>query len=118
MRPREPLIFHGRADDVMILNGVNIFPSAIEDSLESHPDAKEALAYAITFRVHGEIPAAAVFLKDTATERDAAHLLDHYRQTLGIRAPRQIVVVDVISRNSRGKPLRRELSHFDCRSYR
>ena len=39
-RPGEPLIFHGRADDIMILNGINIFPSAIEDTLESHPQSK------------------------------------------------------------------------------
>jgi acyl-CoA synthetase (AMP-forming)/AMP-acid ligase II len=110
LRPGEPLIFHGRADDVMILNGINIFPSAIEDILESHPDVKEAVAYAIKSRVHGEIPAAAVVLKDTSARRDPAHLLDHCRQTLGIRAPRQIAVVDIIPRNSAGKPLRRALS--------
>ena len=43
-REGEPLIFHGRADDVMILNGINVYPSAIEDTLESHPDVKEAVA--------------------------------------------------------------------------
>lgn len=112
LKPGEPLIFYGRADDVMILNGINIFPSAIEDTLESHPDVKEAVAYAIKSRVHGEIPVAAVILKDTAEKRDATHLLSHCRQALGIRAPRQIVVVDRIPRNSAGKPLRRELSAF------
>jgi acyl-coenzyme A synthetase/AMP-(fatty) acid ligase len=43
----EPLIYHDRVDDVMILNGINIFPGAIEDALESHPDVLEAVAYAI-----------------------------------------------------------------------
>jgi acyl-CoA synthetase (AMP-forming)/AMP-acid ligase II len=110
LRPGEPLIFHGRADDVMILNGINIFPSAIEDTLESHPDVKEAVAYAIKSRVHGEIPVAAVVLNDVSERRDVAYLLNHCRQTLGIRAPRQIVVVERIPRNPAGKPLRRELS--------
>jgi len=109
-RPGEPLIFHGRADDVMILNGINIFPSAIEDTLESHHDVQEAVAFAIKSRIHGEIPVAAVVLKDTAKIRDAAHLLDFCRQALGIRAPREVVVVDSIPRNSAGKPLRRELA--------
>ena len=68
-RPGEPLIFHGRADDVMILNGINIFPSAIEDTLESHPAVKEAVAYAIKSRVHGEIPVAAVVLNDRRRAR-------------------------------------------------
>ena len=40
-----PLIFHGRADDMMILNGINIFPAAIEDLLESLPGVLEAAAF-------------------------------------------------------------------------
>ena len=110
LKPGEPLIFHGRADDVMILNGINIFPSAIEDTLENHPDVKEAVAYAIKSRVHGEIPVAAVVLNDVAGNSDTANLLHHCRQALGIRAPRQIIAVDRIPRNAAGKPLRRELA--------
>ena len=64
----EPLVFHGRADDVMILNSINIYPSAIEDILERHPDVKEAVAYPIKSRIHGEIPVAAVVLKEGAPE--------------------------------------------------
>jgi acyl-CoA synthetase (AMP-forming)/AMP-acid ligase II len=40
----EPLIYHDRVD---VLNGINIFPGAIEDALESHPDVLEAVAYAV-----------------------------------------------------------------------
>jgi acyl-coenzyme A synthetase/AMP-(fatty) acid ligase len=105
-----PLIYHGRADDVMILNGINVYPTAIEDTLESHPDVREAVAYPIKSRIHGEIPVAAVVLKDGAEGRGVAHLLDLCRQVLGIRAPRQIFVVDQIPRNAAGKPLRRELA--------
>ncbi len=108
--PGEPLIFHGRADDVMILNGINIFPSAIEDTLASHPAVKEAVAYPVKSRIHGEIPVAAVVLNDTVEAGLATDLLSYCRQALGIRAPRQIVVVDRIPRNAAGKPLRRELS--------
>jgi long-chain acyl-CoA synthetase len=110
LRDGEPLIFHGRADDVMILNGLNIFPSAIEDTLESHPDVKEAVAYPVKSRIYGEIPVAAVVLKDGVEERDVSRLMDLCRCVLGIRAPRQIVVVDQIPRNAAGKALRRELS--------
>ena len=105
----EPLVFHGRTDDVMILSGINIFPSAIEDTLESHEDVLEAVAYPIKSRIYGEIPAAAVVLHPQSRGRSANHLLNFCRQSLGIRGPRQIVVVDHIPRNSAGKPLRREL---------
>lgn len=106
----EPLVFHGRSDDVMILNGINIFPAAIEDTLESHADVQEAVAYSLKSRVHGEIPVAAVVLHPRARMRHADHLLEFCRQSLGIRGPRRIVVVDRIPRNAAGKPLRRELS--------
>jgi acyl-CoA synthetase (AMP-forming)/AMP-acid ligase II len=108
-RSGEPLVFHGRSDDVMILNGINVFPSAIEDTLESHVDVQEAVAYSLKSRVHGEIPVAAVVLRPQAQARTPDHLLDFCRQSLGIRGPRQIVVVDRIPRNAAGKPLRREL---------
>ena len=112
-REGEPLIYHGRSDDVMILNTINIFPSAIEDTLESHPDVKEAVAYSVKSRLHGEIPVAAVILKEGVATRDPAPLLALCRQALGIRAPRQVKFVDRIPRNPAGKPLRRELSASD-----
>jgi long-chain acyl-CoA synthetase len=105
-----PLIFHARADDVMILNGINIYPSAIEDLLESLPGVLAAAAFPIKSRVHGEIPAAAIVLAATAAHREPSHFLDYCRQTLGMRGPRQIVIVDAIPRNQAGKPLRRQLS--------
>jgi len=105
-----PLIFHGREADVMVLNGLKIFASLIEDTLASHPDVKEAVAYPIKSRVHGEIPAAAVVLSATAQSCDPGHLLDYCRQSLGVRAPRRIVILDSIPRTQAGKPLRRTLS--------
>ncbi len=54
--PGEPMIFHGRADDVMIFNGINIFPAAIEDTLEGHADVQEAVAFAVESRIHGADP--------------------------------------------------------------
>jgi long-chain acyl-CoA synthetase len=104
------LILHGRVDDVMILNGINIFPSAIEDTLESHPDVREAVAFGVRSRIHGEIPVAAVVLSESAQNRNVAHLLDHCREYLGVRRPREIFIVDHIPRTHSGKPLRRELS--------
>jgi long-chain acyl-CoA synthetase len=106
----EPLVFHGRSDDTMLLNSINIFPSAIEDVLESHADVQEAVAYAVKSQIHGEIPVAAVVLSPHARGRNTAHLLEFCRSALGIRAPRQIAVVDHIPRNAVGKPLRRELA--------
>jgi acyl-CoA synthetase (AMP-forming)/AMP-acid ligase II len=105
-----PLIFHGREAEIMVLNGLKIFASLIEDTLASHPDVREAVAYPIKSRVHGDIPAAAVVLSANAQSHDPAQLLDYCRQALGVRGPRRIVVVDSIPRTQAGKPLRRTLS--------
>ena len=104
-----PLVFHGRADDVMILNGINIFPSAIEDTLESHPDVREAIAYAVKSRIHGDIPVAAVVMQGQG-RAGPVELLNYCRQSLGVRAPRQIRIVEAIPRNTGGKPLRRQMA--------
>jgi acyl-coenzyme A synthetase/AMP-(fatty) acid ligase len=109
MRQGEPLIFHGRADDVMILNGINIYPTAIEDVLEAQPGVVEAVAYPVKSRIHGEIPVAAVVLKEDA-RCNPAELLDRCRAALGVRAPRQIFVVESLPRNASGKVLRRVLA--------
>jgi long-chain acyl-CoA synthetase len=106
----EPLIFHGRADDMMILNSINIFPSAIEDTLECHPDVQEAVAFAVKSQIHGEIPVAAVVLSANAENRDSGPLMDYCRQILGVRRPRRIFIVESIPRSVVGKPLRRELA--------
>jgi long-chain acyl-CoA synthetase len=109
MKEGEPLIFHGRADDVMILNGINIYPSPIEDVLESHPGVAEAAAYPVKSRIHGDIPVAAVVLKEDA-HCNTGELLEICQAVLGIRAPRQIFVVKSLPRNAGGKLLRRLLS--------
>lgn len=98
-----PLIFQSRRDDMMILNGINIFPSSIEDALLAHPAVGEALAYPIASAVHGQIPAAVVVLKPDAVVTEA-DLLTYARGILRIRAPRQITLTDAIPRTHLGKP--------------
>ncbi len=107
-----PLVHHGRADDVMLLNGVKISGDAIEDALTAHPAVREAAAYPVRSRLHGEIPAAAVTIRAQGETPDAAALLAHCRAILGLRAPRRIVILDEIPRTATGKPIRRQLSEL------
>ena len=57
------LILDGRTDDMIILNGLNIFPAEIERVLESHPDVDCVAALGLPSQVYGQIPVAAVILK-------------------------------------------------------
>lgn len=102
------LVVQGRKDDMIILNGINIFPAEIERVLEAHPAVRVAAALSIPSRVHGQIPVAAVELEEniavTATE-----LQLYAKQHLALRSPRQIIIMKNLPRNPQGKILRREI---------
>lgn len=102
LRADGQLVIAGRADDMMILNGMNIFPNEIERALEQHPAVRAAAALSLDSPVHGQIPVAAVQLEPDASV-DALALQDYAREQLGLRAPRRIIVVPSLPRTSDGK---------------
>jgi acyl-CoA synthetase (AMP-forming)/AMP-acid ligase II len=96
------LVIAGRADDMMILNGMNIFPKEIERALELHPAVRAAAALSLDSPVHGQIPVAAVQLEAGASV-DVLELQTYARERLGLRAPRRIIIVPALPRASDGK---------------
>jgi len=110
------LFVRGRKDDMMILNGLNIFPAELERALERHPAVKIAAALAIPSRVHGQIPVAAVELVSEGAV-SPEELQRFARDQLALRAPRRILVVPALPRNPQGKLMRRELAKlFEVKS--
>jgi acyl-CoA synthetase (AMP-forming)/AMP-acid ligase II len=102
------LYLHGRKDDMMIMNGINIFPLEIERTLEAHPAVGAVAAFPIPSAVHGQIPAAAVELREGST-CTASELVGYARGALGVRAPRRIEIVAALPRNAQGKVVKREI---------
>lgn len=102
------LILDGRTDDMIILNGFNIFPAEIERALEAHHDVDCVAALGLPSQVHGQIPVAAVTLK-AGVSVTAVELRGFARESLGLRAPRRIIVLGSFPRNPQGKVLKREL---------
>jgi acyl-CoA synthetase (AMP-forming)/AMP-acid ligase II len=94
---------------MMILNGINIFPGEIERVLERHPDVKVAAALPLTSVVHGQIPVAAVELVEAGSVT-AGELQRFAREHLALRAPRRVIILPSLPRNSQGKILRREIA--------
>lgn len=92
----------GRADDMMILHGINIHPSAITDCLLQHPSVSDAFAFPIRHEVHGDIPVCAVSLRENAAVPEAS-LLKYAAARLGATGPRAIVILEAIPRNELGK---------------
>jgi acyl-CoA synthetase (AMP-forming)/AMP-acid ligase II len=103
------LRFLGRKDDMMVLNGINIFPAEIERVLEEHSAVRNAAAFPIRSPIYGDIPAAAVELNGTMGV-DVPALSAYARERLGVRAPRKVVIVAALPRNANGKVLKRELA--------
>jgi long-chain acyl-CoA synthetase len=102
------LIVQGRRDDMIVLNGLNIFPAEIERVLERHPAVAEAAALPLTSTVHGQIPVAAVVLRQ-GEAISAGELRRYSHQQLGLRAPRRVLVIERMPKNSQGKTLKKDL---------
>ena len=98
---------HGRIDNMMILNGINIFPAEVERVLESMPGVRGAACFALRSDVHGEIPVAVV---EAGADGPTVEAITQWvRGQLGVRAPRRVVVVDAMPRNALGKVAQRDL---------
>lgn len=103
------LILHGRADDMMIMNSINVFPAEIERTLEAHPAVEAAAAFPLPSTIHGQIPVAAVELR-RGCACTAAELVGYARSALGVRAPRRVEILASLPRNPQGKIMKREIA--------
>ncbi len=56
--------FTGRADDMFVCGGENVYPGEIERMLERHPAVLQAAVVPVPDEIKGEIPIAFVVLKD------------------------------------------------------
>ncbi len=108
LTPDGQLIHLGRSDDMMIVNGINIYPAEIEQVLTSHPAVLEAAAMPLKHAVHQDVPVCAVSLAE-GERIDEQTLLSFARERLGSYALHRVLILDRIPRNDRGKPDRKEL---------
>jgi acyl-coenzyme A synthetase/AMP-(fatty) acid ligase len=107
--PDGQLIFLGRADQMMIMDGINIYPAEIEAVVARHPAVCESAAIPLHSAVHQDIPVCAVALHqgESITEQE---LLDFAFQRLGSHYPRRIIILEKIPRSAQGKVLLQQLS--------
>lgn len=103
------ILFKGRADDMMIFDGINIYPSEIENCLMQHPDVVEAVAFGLGHERHGAVPVAAALVSRPA---EPQALETFCRDRLGSRGPQRILILREFPRNARGKPIKGEMAKF------
>jgi|AVFP01.1.fsa_nt_gi long-chain acyl-CoA synthetase len=98
-----------RIKDLIITNGINVYPRIIEEVLVQHPEVSEAAVVGEPHRIHGELPVAYITLA-SASQTDNRVLKDWCRDHLGRHEiPRRIEIVDRLPKNAAGKILKREL---------
>jgi acyl-CoA synthetase (AMP-forming)/AMP-acid ligase II len=98
----------GRIKELINRGGEKISPREIDETLLRHPAVAEACCFAIPDRVYGEGVAAAVVLKDAATEKD---LIAHCRSSLSdFKCPTTIYIMEAIPRTATGKIQRRNVA--------
>ena len=91
----------GRARDMIISGGLNVYPAEVEAVLREHPDVAEAAVFGLPDPDLGEQVVAAVVARAPVT---TTALAAHCRKSLaGYKRPRKIRLTDRLPRNAMGK---------------
>ncbi len=97
------LTINGRAHELIISGGFNVYPREIEEVLTAHPAVAEAAVVGLPDPDLGEQVAAAVVLK-SGVQASAEELVSHCRDQLAsFKKPRRVFFVEALPRNAMGK---------------
>ncbi|WP_022727534.1 class I adenylate-forming enzyme family protein [Fodinicurvata sediminis] len=97
------LFIRGRAKELIITGGFNVYPADVEPVLGEHPEVVDCAVYGVAHEKWGEAVHAAVEVRDR-TKADESELIAFLRERLGpVKTPKSIVFYDRLPRNSIGK---------------
>ena len=100
----------GRAKDIVIRGGVNIAPLEIDNAIMRHDDVFEVATIGVPDKIYGEELVSYVVAKPGAALSEAA-LKAHCEDVLpAFKRPRDLILVDDIAKNARGKIDRRAMA--------
>jgi acyl-CoA synthetase (AMP-forming)/AMP-acid ligase II len=98
----------GRIKELIIRGGEKVAPPEIDELLLTHPAVAEAVCFGVAHPAWGEEVAAAVVLREPATEAD---LLAWCRDRMAdFKCPKKIYIVSSIPRTATGKIQRRAVA--------
>ncbi len=101
---RGRLYLVGRAKELIITGGYNVYPKEVETVLESHEAVKESAAVGLPDEEFGEKVVAVVVLKEGKGSLLPEALVEHCKMRLAsYKCPRQIAIVADLPRNAMGK---------------
>jgi long-chain acyl-CoA synthetase len=98
-----------RKKDMLLVNGINVYPREIEEVIYHFPGVKEAAVIGVPDARRGEQPVAFVAAAEGQTLDEKA-LLQFIRSKLAdYKAPKQIIIQPALPKNATGKILKMEL---------
>ena len=101
------LTLEGRASDMIISGGINVYPAEIEQALDAHPDVAESAVVGLAHPDLGE--AVAAFMVPANDDTIAARIADALAGLARFKHPKHYVLVADLPRNAMGKVLKAEL---------
>jgi len=103
------LTLTGRAKDMLIIGGENVFPIEIEEVLDTHPAVVHSAVIGVADDSRGEVPVAFV-VPNGEQEVSEQELRNFVRQSLpGFKVPRRIILREDLPTGPTGKILKRKL---------
>ncbi|HET8870902.1 MAG TPA: malonyl-CoA synthase [Aquabacterium sp.] len=93
----------GRAKDLIISGGFNVYPAEIESHIDKMPGVQESAVIGVPHPDYGE-GVVAVVVPDADTHLDEDQMIQALKQTIaGYKVPKRIIVTDELPRNAMGK---------------
>ncbi len=100
-----------RIKDLVIVNGMNVYPRIVEEILYQHPDIQECAVVGLPDKRHGEIVAAFIVSKNSAL--NSSDIRKFCADKLGrYQIPRKYFILETLPKNAAGKILKRELKEL------
>ncbi|MDD1715408.1 MAG: acyl-CoA synthetase, partial [Methanolinea sp.] len=107
--PSGVLYITDRKKDMIIMSGWKIYPTEVENVLLRHPAVADAAVFGIPDERRGEIPVAAVVLKEGSTLKEDEFETFCREHLAGYKIPRKMIPVGTLPRVHGWKLLRRTL---------
>lgn len=100
--PDGQLVHRGRADDMMIVSGLNVYPAEVEASLRSISGVADVLVKPLRHPEVQDVPVALV-VREPGAALDAKVLIQQVRDQIGHHNLYDLVFLNRIPRNEQGK---------------
>jgi malonyl-CoA/methylmalonyl-CoA synthetase len=99
----------GRAKDMVISGGFNVYPKEVELLLDEMPGVRESAVFGVPHADFGEAVVAAIVLAPGASLTERA-VIDHVKSSLAnFKVPKRVVFLPELPRNAMGKVLKADL---------